>query len=627
MAIFDYKGYDNATSVELVQTSYQLAQASSLPNFFDIDTGALLEGALDILGDGAVTGGAVDLSLPEGWSQLTVADLGLPAELEDSMGMIKIESPLTGWLESGPQVKILQETDAEGNVTGLAVSFAGTNSPVDIVDYLQLQTGEIAPYLEPILTAVRAYAEAHGLAGEDVLVTGYSLGGGMTNVMAEYADTLADGFFANSDYIAHDAPNITEDVDRILNVGWENDVVFRVVGDQPTVTDAVEASSGILVPPDYDLETSTDNLVLFDGAYSSPLWPFGEFSLINIPGGWAGHITGMMSTAFSRIIDSEFYDLTERDSVIVVSELGAGLRETTWVWDKPASNHDRPYSPSIVIGTDYDDLLKDNTENDYLDGRAGDDTLRVSDGNNRVSGGEGEDTLRLEGYHSDWTVYRMADGTLFVDKNDGTSLNEVTGVEWVEFEGLALGDLSTISWTYSVQSDRLEDEHWSLFEWGDNDLGYSAAVEGSAGDDVLSAHAVFGREGNDTITGTGHADVLHGGQGDDQITGQSGDRLYSAEGDDVLIAESGDVMLNGGWGDDSFVLRDSVEGSVSIADFDALATGDDHLVLSSDLGDADTILSALVQDGDDVVLSVGEIDVTFTHTEISAFTADDFVFV
>lgn len=628
MAIFDYKDYTSDEAARLAKLSFELARATSLPNIGPLSTSKIFGQVINAFGLGAISGSAVDLSLPDGWRALSAAELGLSQDLVDGMGFLKIESPLTGFAESGPQVKIFVHAGANGQIDQMSVSFAATNSPLDVPDYFQLQSGEIAPRMEPILQATRDFAAAHGLSGKDVLVTGYSLGSGMANIMARYADTLADGFFADSDYIAHDGPMMYENTDRILNIGWENDVVYGVIGDKPTLQDAVEAGGPFLVPPDYDLKTSADNMVVFDGAYASPLWPFGPFSLLNIAGGWYGHIAGVISNGIERITQSEFYGLTERDSVVVVSELGADLRGTTWVWDKPAPNHDRPFSPSIVIGTDWGDMLKDSSENDYLEGRSGNDTLRVTDGNNRVSGGEGTDTLRLQGYHSDWKAYRMADGTLFMDKVDGTSLNEATGVEQVEFEGAAIGDLSSINWLYSVQSDRLEDEHWSLFEWGDNDLRYSHAVEGSAGDDVLSGKVVFGRAGADTISGTSGADLLHGGAGDDVITGRTGDRLYGAEGNDRLIAETGGVRMNGGWGADEFVLKAGISGKITIADFDALATGDDHVVLSaSQFGTVEQVLSALVQEGDDVVLRASGAELRFSHTDLSHFGADDFLFV
>ncbi|QGQ71536.1 hypothetical protein [Halomonas sp. PA16-9] len=61
---------------------------------------------------------------------------------------------------------------------------------MDIVDYLQLNAGTIAPNLEPLLVALKNYSQANGLEAEDTLITGYSLGGGMVNIMARFREEL-----------------------------------------------------------------------------------------------------------------------------------------------------------------------------------------------------------------------------------------------------------------------------------------------------------------------------------------------------------------------------------------------------------------------------------------------------
>lgn len=113
-----------------------------------------------------------------------------------------------------------------GRITRLSVTFTGTNSPVDLPDYTQLNSGEIAPRFEPLLAAVRAYALAHDVTADHVLVTGYSLGAAYTNIMAKYADTLAGGFFATA-IISRTRYPIPSRQDRVLNIGYENDVVHR----------------------------------------------------------------------------------------------------------------------------------------------------------------------------------------------------------------------------------------------------------------------------------------------------------------------------------------------------------------------------------------------------------------
>ena len=60
-----------------------------------------------------------------------------------------------------------------------------------------------------------------------------------------------------------------------------------------------------------------------------------------------------------------------------------------------------------------------------------------------------------------------------------------------------------------------------------------------------------GTEGNDTLTGYATDDVLDSGAGNDYIYGRDGnDTLSGGEGDDTLVGEAGDDVLDGGVGND-----------------------------------------------------------------------------
>ncbi len=76
-----------------------------------------------------------------------------------------------------------------------------------------------------MLTAVRDYAIGNGLTADDVIVTLLARRR-YTNVMAKYADTLAGGFFADSNYIAHAVP-YTYEATTASQYRYENDVVHR----------------------------------------------------------------------------------------------------------------------------------------------------------------------------------------------------------------------------------------------------------------------------------------------------------------------------------------------------------------------------------------------------------------
>lgn len=609
MGLYDYRDFSSEESAKLVDLTHQIAVATNLTGFPDIS---------GLLGNGLLTGGETDVSHPDGWRALSAGELGLPDSIVDILGFIKLKGPLLGYLPTGPQLQVMVKEDANGNVTGLAISYAATNSIVDIPDYAQLNTGEMAAAMEPVLQAVRDYAIANGVAGEDVMVTGYSLGGGYTNVQARFADTLAGGFFKDSLYVGHAAPVVYEDDDRVLNVGYENDVVHRATGDAQSFWGAVFQADPLLQNSDRALQSSNDNVVIFDGAYIGAPITLAIDSILN-PLAWWAHLGGALTDATARIGQSTYYEYTERDSVVVVSNLGAIARKTFWVGDKesPTSNHFG--DPAFIVGTRFDDKLHDGAANDWLDGGAGNDLIRVSSGLNRVDGGEGRDTLRLQGNASDFTVYRLADGSLAFKSANGLTIAE--NIEEVEFATPYLFGLLESKAQYSVQSNRLEDERWSLFEWGDRDIAYASATQGDARDNTLSGRNVFGLDGNDRLTGTAQSDLLHGGEGRDILTGGAGDdRLYGAEDADILIAGTGTDRLNGGHGDDVFVFDARISGRAVVEDFNQAENEGDMLQFLN--GSADAALASARQSGDDVVLRHGSMTIVLEETSLADLQSD-----
>lgn len=601
MSVFDYKGLSPSDAAQLVALTHQLAAVSQMNGLPDVST---------LLGGGVLTGGVIDGGLPDGWRVVSAAELGLDPAVVDSQGFIKLTSPLTGDLPGGPQLMVLAEENPDGSVARICVSYAGTNSLVDVVDYTQLNSGEMSAAMQPVLAAVRDFAVDGGLSGEDVLVTGYSLGGGYTNIQARYADTLADGFFADSLYVGHDGPVIHDDPARILNVGYENDVVFRATGTSDDFWDAISDADPLLSNNDNFYQTTIDNLVIFDGVYAGAEVTLQIDSILNLMGWW-GHIGGVFSDALQRVGSSAFYEFTHQDSAIVVSNLGADLRGSVWVQDKAAPTSDHFGAPGFVIGTGYDDRLADGVNGDWLDGGAGDDLIRVEYGLNRVDGGSGHDTLQIVADADDVVVYRLADGTMIFDS--GKTVTVAQNIEQVQLSQPGLLGLIGQTTDYSIKANRLEDEHWSLFEIGDQDIGYSHTSSGGSGDDQLSGRAVFGQDGNDRVAGTNGADLLHGGEGQDSLFGGSGDdRLFGAEGDDHLIAGPGVDRLQGGQGDDVFIFDASITGKAIIEDFNLMAGDVDRLQFLG--GDGHAALADATQQGRDVVVEFGAMSVVFEDT-------------
>jgi triacylglycerol lipase len=387
-------------------------------------------------------------------------------------------------------------------------------------------------------------------------------------------------------------------------MGYENDVVYRVVGNETSVLGAVMAGDPGLVNPDSMYGSTVDNIVLFNEMYASPLWPMPLFSLLNIPGGWYGHIDGVLTDAYQRIIDNPFYDYMERDSTTIVANLTSVTRGTTWVQDKAAVTSDHYGTPAFIIGSKFNDLLQGGQSSDYIYGGAGNDSIRTGAGADRVDGGAGTDTLRLDGKASDWNAYRLSDGTVFFDAKNSSDLKQAEHIEKLAFEGDALSLLNP----YVIGTKNITDKRFLLL--GTN-IAYQADTEGTNGNDTLSAKVVFAKDGNDSLTAVSTGSLLHAGEGNDILKGGLGnDQMYGAEGNDRLFASKGNDTLLGGIGDDIFVF-DALQGKSLIMDFNLESGDQDSLVISKNIfANASTLIAATHQVGEDVVISKGTYAIT-----------------
>ncbi|WP_199237577.1 calcium-binding protein [Azospirillum sp. TSH64] len=156
---------------------------------------------------------------------------------------------------------------------------------------------------------------------------------------------------------------------------------------------------------------------------------------------------------------------------------------------------------SVVFGT---------SEADFLRGTANDDELLGLEGNDTLFGGNGADILRGGD----------GDDRLYIDAAD-LLIGGGAGVDTVVVQGMA-------GLTLDLAATEVE------------------RVYGSTGDDVFVATnataGVFidGRDGNDTITGSGFNDLLRGGAGNDLLQGGAGD--------DTLVGGAGFDTLWGGEG-------------------------------------------------------------------------------
>lgn len=179
------------------------------------------------------------------------------------------------------------------------------------------------------------------------------------------------------------------------------------------------------------------------------------------------------------------------------------------------------------------------------------------------------------------------------------SFLRLEGDTMVEYGTLNLPEAITLSATYL--SYGVDDTPSWQFDLGtaleDALNGQSFKFVGGEGDDIFDPHldmlpfhgrgAIFGGEGNDTLTGTAGSDFITGGVGDDVITDNYGaNDLRGGKGNDTITVGNGSngSTLKGGAGNDTLISgagNDTLKGG---SGFDILIGGRGNDTLSGNRG-------------------------------------------
>jgi Ca2+-binding RTX toxin-like protein len=235
-----------------------------------------------------------------------------------------------------------------------------------------------------------------------VVVSGHSLGGLAVNSMADLSSSKWAGFYQDANYLAYASPTQSAG-DKVLNIGYENDPVFRAL-------DGSTFNWSSLGVHDKPHESTTDNIVSFNDHYASTLWNVLPFSITNLPT-WISHLPTGYGDGMTRILESGFYGQMSRDSTIIVANLSDPARATTWVQD--LNRNAEPHKgDTYIIGSDGNDLIQGGKGADFIEGGKGNDTIRDSSGHNTFlfSGPFGQD--RIIGYQAtDKLVFRDVEGS------------------------------------------------------------------------------------------------------------------------------------------------------------------------------------------------------------------------
>lgn len=205
-----------------------------------------------------------------------------------------------------------------------------------------------------------------------------------------------------------------------------------------------------------------------------------------------------------------------------------------------------------VYGKDTDnyslDQIYGNSGNNTVYGLAGDDRLEGAEGDDTLDGGDGDDVL-IGGAGADTLIGGAGDDQYIIDgmldilvENPGEGTDSIRSY----YVDVTLPDNFENSWTY-VGLNATGNDAGNLIE------GIGATLRGLGGDDVITVSypPIFVPGWEWTLATT----YLYGGDGNDTLTGGYIDYLYGGDGNDVLDGKGGADTLEGGDGDDQYLLH------------------------------------------------------------------------
>ena len=157
-------------------------------------------------------------------------------------------------------------------------------------------------------------------------------------------------------------------------------------------------------------------------------------------------------------------------------------------------------------GSNFDDLLIGDENNNFLMGMAGDDILIVGPGQDSVRGGFGFDVMSYR-HQSSGIKINLGNwsASSAVVRNDVRNENDIEGYEGTNHNDTLLGS------------------------------GTGDVLIGRAGNDNIN-----GRAGNDALIGDAGHDSLNGGAGADTMNGGSGNDIYWVDNIDDMLIETSD---------------------------------------------------------------------------------------
>lgn len=300
---------------------------------------------------------------PEGWTQLKMSDLGINQNGDT------YTSP-----NNRGKAIVLEQDDQ------LIVAFRGTDKLNDIKDYYDISAVKsYAKQFDKLMDAVKLYQTKNDM---ETTFTGISLGGAVTNIIADKADNQWGDAFKNSTFLGIASPYLSNNTNRdLFNFGIQNDLVYGVV------------------PHSWNPRSKSmaaENLYIYEN---------GRKLIDNLDDQLSPHHVGGLNSAINSldgltVMGGELLvDVLKQDSYVIFDRTKEVLK---------ASELDHPdFHVLNIIGESRDDRIngadKSNRGGDEerVFGRGGNDIINTKQGRDELYGGSGNDVLN-GGNGADW---------------------------------------------------------------------------------------------------------------------------------------------------------------------------------------------------------------------------------
>ncbi|MRR50604.1 MAG: DUF4347 domain-containing protein, partial [Rhodocyclaceae bacterium] len=460
-------------------------------------------------------------------------------------------------------------------------------------------------------------------AGKDVLKDMEGVTGSNSNdfLYGDDSDNLliggggSDSIFGRggNDLISGDAGNDTLDGgagDDVIDGGLGNDIItggagsdsvsyasatarvtvdLALTAQQNTTGSGLDTLLGIenIVGSEYDdtLNGNEDNNIITGGAGNDSIDGRGGNDQLQGDSGNDTVLGGAGDDILSGGLGDDTLDGVSGQDAVSYADATSGVTvnlSIVGVQDTGSQGLDTLVNIFSIVGSDFDDRLTGNAENNILMGQAGDDI---------IEGGAGDDVI-LGGDGIDLASYVQATSPVFVnlgltwrqETGDSTGWDDISGVEGIIGSGyndeLTGNDEDNIL-IGGLGADRMDGGG------GIDTVSYQNATQGvgvnlvtptansgeAAGDTFVAIENLIGSAFNDTLTGDSGSNVIDGGTGNDSIYGGVGDDtllggtgtdgLYGEAGDDLLVGGAGADVLNGGAGTNTASYRNAADGNLT----------------------------------------------------------------